>query len=148
MNFHRLEIDVSLEEAEVECLTILLEAVSASDSMNTDAILARIRALQRFSSRERIRHVARTSGKAVGFVDHFDDEIKWLMVAPDFQRHGVGTKLLRTALKFTGHKTFVLTVARNAPAISFYSKNGFRIVEADVAGNMFGQKLINVRMMC
>jgi ribosomal protein S18 acetylase RimI-like enzyme len=78
--------------------------------------------------------VAVVDGKIVGFVaaaiGEQRNEIKALYVLPRFQRQGIGSKLLGTALTWLGsaQEIFLNVVAYNHQAIAAYAKAGFGVV--------------------
>ncbi len=92
--------------------------------------------------------VAEVEGKAVGFMllgvtkvwghkgEAFKSEavgIDWFDVHPDFQRKGIGNRLLRKAEERAIDKKlshiFMHTSTRNLEMINFASKNGFSFVK-------------------
>lgn len=79
------------------------------------------------------------------------DYISDLWVAPDFQRRGIGRKLL-SALEQdifrSGHDVSVLeTHAENGGAIRFYAREGYGIVWRGVKfSRLLGQRIEKVRM--
>ncbi len=89
--------------------------------------------------------VAATNDQAVGFIlikseqewgpdgERFDQDallIDWFDVHPDFQRQGVGTRLLKQAEKRAIEKGISLiyahTFVSNLPMLNFSSKQGFK----------------------
>lgn len=55
-------------------------------------------------------------------------EICTLYVHPKFQRKGVGRELLNALHKKYGKKSWLTTWVNNENALSFYEKNGFKII--------------------
>jgi GNAT superfamily N-acetyltransferase len=88
--------------------------------------------------------VAEMGGGVVGYIAFADGWVNHLYIAPQFQRRGIGGKLLEIAKE--AHARLELWVFQaNAPAISFYQRQGFRPVEmTDGAGNE--AKMPDVRM--
>ena len=65
-------------------------------------------------------------GAIGGFMAMVGDYVAALFVAPEFQRRGIGSRLLRIAERIS--PSLCLNVyEKNAGAIAFYEKNGFRI---------------------
>lgn len=77
--------------------------------------------------------IAVLDGKIVGFVaaaqGESRNEIKALYVLPDYQRQGIGSGLLQTALEWLGASKdiFLGVVEYNQPAVAAYTKAGFRV---------------------
>ena len=88
--------------------------------------------------------VASVGPAVAGFIAFGRGWVNHLYVAPAFQGHGVGTKLLSIAMR--SNPTLQLwAFAVNRPAIEFYERRGFRVVErTDGAGNE--AKRADVRM--
>ena len=74
--------------------------------------------------------VACTDDRVVGFVSFNGDYITWLYVDPDFQRRGIGSRLLTEAMKHCGPQAWVNTMGGNEPAIAMYRKAGFDVVKS------------------
>ena len=68
--------------------------------------------------------VACHQGKSIGFISLLDDFIGGLFVAPDWQGHGVGRKLIAHALDRKG-KLSLEVYAENRQAVRFYTGLGF-----------------------
>ena len=79
--------------------------------------------------------VAEVGDQVAGFVAFANGWINHLYVAPEFQARGLGTRLLDVAKQASvALQLWVFQV--NAPAIRFYERRGFRVVElTDGAGN-------------
>jgi putative acetyltransferase len=88
--------------------------------------------------------VAESNGHLAGFIAFAAGWVNHLYVGPDFQRRGVGRRLLGIAKKSNvALQLWVFEV--NDPAIRFYEREGFRVVErTDGAGNE--AKMADVRM--
>jgi GNAT superfamily N-acetyltransferase len=80
-------------------------------------------------------HVAKVGREVAGFIAFGQGWVNQLYVAPLFQGRGIGTQLLTTAMR--RHPTLQLWVFEvNLPAIHFYQRRGFRVVErTDGASN-------------
>jgi ribosomal protein S18 acetylase RimI-like enzyme len=72
--------------------------------------------------------VAVADAAVVGFVAASGESIAQLYVHPDWQRRGLGTRLLQWAKDRSGGRLWLYTFARNRLARSFYESHGFRIV--------------------
>jgi ribosomal protein S18 acetylase RimI-like enzyme len=80
-------------------------------------------------------HVAEAGGQVVGFIAFAGGWVNHLYVAPPFQGRGVGTRLLALA-KAAGPALQLWAFEANTPAIAFYARQGFRVVErTDGAAN-------------
>jgi ribosomal protein S18 acetylase RimI-like enzyme len=73
--------------------------------------------------------VADAGGQILGFVARELTEISWLYVDPAHYRRGIGTMLLRHALAGIEGEACTTVLAGNDPALSLYTKHGFKIVE-------------------
>jgi ribosomal protein S18 acetylase RimI-like enzyme len=78
--------------------------------------------------------VAEASGKVVGFaticyIGRNFWELRWMVVHPDYQEQGIGSKLLSEIIPYVkqrkGKKITVLTSVNNKKAIGLYRKFGF-----------------------
>ena len=79
--------------------------------------------------------VAEAGGTPVGFVAFARGWVNHLYVAPAFQRRGLGRRLLELA-KASCPALQLWAFEANAPAIAFYRREGFRVVErTDGAAN-------------
>jgi putative acetyltransferase len=97
-------------------------------------------------AQERICLVAEIDKKIVGTIALEGAELCTFFVHPDFQRKGVGTRLLKaleeTALK-NGIK--IISLATSLTAVSFYEKTGYRkngIEIEETAGRQIGMEKI------
>ena len=93
--------------------------------------------------------VARTEEKIVGSiaidgVDHDSQgaHLRWFILAPENQGHGVGNRLLSEAIEFCRGKKFgrvyLWTFVGLDPARHLYEKFGFRLCE-EFEGNQWGK---------
>jgi len=73
----------------------------------------------------------------VGFVIWQDGFIDHLYVHPEYQRVGIGRRLLERAVAdMPGPEVRLWTFQSNERAVAFYTRNGFRVLEAtDGSGN-------------
>jgi N-acetylglutamate synthase-like GNAT family acetyltransferase len=79
--------------------------------------------------------VAEEEGRIVGFVAWHGAEVDCLYVDADNLGRGIGTRLLHVAMA-DQPKLELWAFARNARALSFYRKHGFRVLyETDGANN-------------
>ncbi len=70
-------------------------------------------------------------GRTVGFIAFNHDFIDHLYVAPEAQKHGIGSKLIAVA-KSESDKLRLWTFQQNTRARAFYKKHGFsEILETD-----------------
>lgn len=83
--------------------------------------------------------VAKLDGKVVGYIDPQIDEqgrrhISAIYVLPEFQRRGVGGKLMQQALGLLGRDgdIYLEVVSYNQNAIDFYIRFGFKQTDAAV----------------
>ncbi len=73
----------------------------------------------------------RDDGAPQAFIAFVDEYLAALFVAPDFQGRGIGSRLLRIALRM--HPDLTLSVFRqNARAVSFYRRHGLEVLEERV----------------
>lgn len=87
------------------------------------------------SNRKVLRLIAETNTDCIGVTEAFIPKnkenmvyIRTLYVHPDFQRQGIGKKLLEEIKKhFSGLDLFLETAAYNKKGIDFYIKQGFTI---------------------
>lgn len=88
--------------------------------------------------------IAEVDGTVAGFITFADGWLNQLYVAPQFQRQGIGSDLLKVATQSQG--TLQLWVFEsNVPAIQFYERAGFGVVErTDGAANE--AKMPDIRM--
>lgn len=79
--------------------------------------------------------IAEADGCVAGFIAFGQGWVNQLYVAPAFQGRGIGTELLTVAMRC--NETLQLWAFEvNVPAIQFYERRGFRIVErTDGAAN-------------
>ena len=82
--------------------------------------------------------VAEAGGEIVGFISASksdeDKEIKALYILPAYQKQGIGSRLIKTAIIWLGEGEINLSVvAYNQPAIAAYSKFGFELADAESA---------------
>ena len=72
--------------------------------------------------------IAEVDGKIAGFIAFQKGWVNHLYIDPPFQRQGIGRKLLEIAKRSSDAlKLWVFEI--NSPAIAFYEKEGFRIIE-------------------
>jgi ribosomal protein S18 acetylase RimI-like enzyme len=83
-----------------------------------------------------VRQVVEYRGRTVGFLDVIEEGGRTLLasirIAPEFQRRGIGTSLIRGVLHGAASRgvPVVLRVLRNNPARSLYERLGFETVGA------------------
>lgn len=87
--------------------------------------------------------VAEMEGFVVGFVAFTDDELAWLYVDREYSRHGIGTSLVNVVLKKMHEPISIEVLEGNLPALSFYKKFGFEIVNTET-GQMPGNEEFSV----
>ena len=63
-----------------------------------------------------------------GFISFEPKEITWLYVNPSSYRYGIGSCLLKAALKKCENTIVAEVLYKNTRAISFYQKHGFKII--------------------
>jgi len=73
--------------------------------------------------------VAVEAGRIVGYAALEDDVLGQLYIAPDFQRQGIGARLLAIARDAAGSRMSLFVFARNAGARRFYERHGFTAAE-------------------
>jgi putative acetyltransferase len=89
--------------------------------------------------------IGEVEGEMAGFIAFAGGWVNQLYVSPEFQGMGVGSRLLEVA-KGSGARLELWVFAENEPAIAFYERRGFRIVErTDGARNE--AKRADVRMV-
>lgn len=88
---------------------------------------------------------AADAGRLVGFALARDGWLNHLYVAPEWRGRGVGSDLLSRVLAESAGTVDLWAFARNAPALAFYRRHGFAVVErTDGSGNE--EKEPDVRM--
>lgn len=70
--------------------------------------------------------VAIVGGVSVGFIAYSSSFISFLYVLPQFHRQGIGTELLRSALRLTERPVSVQIFSDNAIAANIYLRSGFK----------------------
>ena len=89
-------------------------------------------------------YAARLGDEVAGFVAFTEDELAWLYVHPDYQRHGIGRELANFALtKMTTGEKSVEVLCGNEPARKLYRSLGFTREEV-VHGRMPGNEIFEV----
>lgn len=83
--------------------------------------------------------------RLVGFALLRDGRLNHLYVAPDWRRRGVGSALLSRALVAPASSVDLWVFARNEPALAFYTRHGFEVVER-TDGSANEEKEPDVRM--
>jgi ribosomal protein S18 acetylase RimI-like enzyme len=66
--------------------------------------------------------------RIVGYMLLYEDNLDHLYVLPDYQRLGIGTRLLNHAKALSPHRLRLYTFQRNAGARAFYEAHGFHAV--------------------
>ncbi len=69
-----------------------------------------------------------TTDIVVGFLALDGSEVNQLYIHNDFQRAGIGTRLLKLAKQLSPSKLQLYTFETNRTAQAFYEKHGFRII--------------------
>ena len=88
--------------------------------------------------------IAEISGVVAGFIAFHDDWVNQLYIAPEYQRRGIGRDLLAVAKR--GKTMLQLWVFEvNEPAIRFYERQGFVVVER-TDGSANEAKMPDLRM--
>ena len=72
--------------------------------------------------------VAHSQGNVIGFVAATDTHIAQLYVHPEYQRRGIGTKLLAWAMRRSAGRLSLVTFEQNLGAQRFYEHHGFKII--------------------
>ena len=81
-------------------------------------------------SRERICFIAEEDKKVIGYISLLENEIKKCFVLPEFQKKGIGRKLIDEIEKTARlHHLNKLIVQSNFYAESFYNKSGFKRIK-------------------
>ncbi len=78
-----------------------------------------------------VLRVAEVGEQVLGFVAFTGEELAWLYVDPVAYGKGVGTSLIRAALRESNAPMSVEVLDGNAAAIAVYLKTGFQIVGND-----------------
>ena len=89
-------------------------------------------------------YVATIAEKIVGFVAFSDDELAWLYVDPNFQKQGIGSKLIEFSLTNMKRPTYLEVLAGN-PAKNLYLKKGFMLLKHET-GKMPGNEMFRVEV--
>lgn len=69
------------------------------------------------------------NGQVQGFVAYRRSSLNWLYVDPQCYRHGVGRRLLRHAIDYSGPVFTTQALAGNQPALRLYRSEGFVEIE-------------------
>lgn len=77
-------------------------------------------------------YVAIKEEKLIGFVGLRPHELAFLYVDSDFQKQGVGTKLMKTALLYLDKPIKLEVFSDNFVAKSLYKKFGFKVIKTVV----------------
>lgn len=88
--------------------------------------------------------VAEVEDKVVGFVAFSDEELAWLYVDPNFQKRGIGSKLVEFSLTKTKRPTYLEVLTGN-PAKDLYMKKGFDFFKHE-SGKMPGNESFHVEV--
>lgn len=103
--------------------------------------------------------VVEVNGKIVGFAGYLEDasdfasikpasEIMALYVLKDYQKKGIGYKLIKEALnRLTKNNIVLFVLEGNTKAINFYKKLGFNFTGHKVISDVVGGKLIDLEML-
>jgi len=89
--------------------------------------------------------VAEQDGAPVGYIGFGEDArhgpmVLHLYLAPDWRGKGIGARLLQAAADALGPQLSLYCIARNAGALRFYQRQGFRIAaRSDGAGTEEGK---------
>lgn len=107
-------------------LKSLFDSVGWSDDMSPDTLFTAI-------SRSSHCVVARLDGKLVGFARSMDDgiwsaNIDCVVVHNDYQRQGIGNKLLCVLLDQLSCVRYVSVSPDHAEVAPFYAKHGFKLM--------------------
>lgn len=125
-----------------ECREVVVEAMKTSFANGRPGMISAAMALPTFDARGRRRLVAAMRGVVVGFIDWTPRNIGWLMVHPNAQNKGIGSRLLEL-VKAESDELDVLCVESNVRALGFYKHAEFRVVRSGVTGTMFGEPFVN-----
>jgi ribosomal protein S18 acetylase RimI-like enzyme len=85
-----------------------------------------------------IYFTARINGKLVGYIDVLSDGsvdayLQDLLVLPEYQKRGIGSELLKRAIKYLQQKKIkAIQVIFDPDLEDFYKKFGFHIVKAGI----------------
>ena len=85
-----------------------------------------------------IYFTARINGKLIGYIDVLSDGsvdayVQDLIVLPEYQKRGIGSELLKRAIKYLQQKKIkAIQVIFNPELEGFYKKFGFNIVKAGI----------------
>ncbi|MGX6969974.1 GNAT family N-acetyltransferase [Vagococcus bubulae] len=71
------------------------------------------------------------NGKIIGFLGILESYIAGLFVSSDYQRQGIGNKLIKRA-KADFEELSLTVYEKNKQAIHFYTKEGFKISETQI----------------
>jgi ribosomal protein S18 acetylase RimI-like enzyme len=73
--------------------------------------------------------VATDSGNVIGYMVLSNNRIKSLFISPNYQGGGVGSRLIKYAQQSANQYLELSVLSNNQPAIEFYKKHGFAIIE-------------------
>lgn len=82
--------------------------------------------------------VAEIEGAVVGYASYTDKSLSNMYVLPDYQRRGVGSKLLDAILRRIPTGVELWVFEDNVEAIRFYERNGFKTVSGAGGNNEEG----------
>ena len=83
-------------------------------------------------------------GVVKGFILGKDGEVKKLFVEPVLQGQGIGARLLEYAVEHLGAQT-LWALEKNAGAIRFYQRHGFRLTSERQLEDGTGEYLVRMR---
>ena len=89
--------------------------------------------------------VACDRDKVAGFVSWKEAYITWLYVDPDYQRRGIGRRLLDEAMIHTGPGAWTNALGGNEPAVTLYERRGMEVVWSRV-GDCEGYPCTSLRL--
>jgi ribosomal protein S18 acetylase RimI-like enzyme len=118
------EIHVSARRAAMPCLPAL-HSEEETGAWFRDVVLARDDV-----------YIAEVEGRVVGFLALGPELVEHLYVRPDFQRRGIGARLLARAKERRPRGFRLYVFQRNEEARAFYERHGLRLVAlGDGSGN-------------
>lgn len=120
-----------------EMFAVWEASVRATHSFLTEADIGRISGYvpDAFREVESLIVASNDNGSLLGFCGVSGQEVEMLFVTPSARGHGIGKRLLRTAIEYFGVRTLDVN-EQNTQARGFYEHEGFEVIGRSETDNM------------